>query len=341
MCKNLSSIHKEHYYWIDWMKSLGMYSIIAGHFFPKGHEYLYVFSVPLFFITSGFLSKIETDESVFWAKILHNLLLPCIVICIFMFLIDILKFIYLGTFDWEIIPMYVLNCIIGAQGENTEAGGLKLCWFVYTLILCKVINQYIGRNGILRVGFVSICLLIALWYDYMDFHLYNSIVNTSLAYPLFVAGGGGGKILYNSCYNRIVRIKPVWSILCTIICVILVYTIRWQNGAPWMYDNRFGENIILFFIGAFAGTILVFIISYYLQNKKLYLINVISEGTIIILGFQKLFIRLFKHFPTFYNEDLLKYLYAFIILVLFVPIIKLSERYFPILLGIRAKGKIK
>lgn len=45
--------------WCDWMKAIGMYFIVAGHFFPIGYKYIYVFNVPLFFILSGFLCKKE------------------------------------------------------------------------------------------------------------------------------------------------------------------------------------------------------------------------------------------------------------------------------------------
>ena len=46
---------KVHYLWVDWMKVLAMYFIIAGHLFVPGYKYIYVFSVPSFFILSGVL----------------------------------------------------------------------------------------------------------------------------------------------------------------------------------------------------------------------------------------------------------------------------------------------
>ena len=41
---------KEHLYWIDWMKVIGIYFIVLGHLFPIGNEYIYVFSVSLFLL---------------------------------------------------------------------------------------------------------------------------------------------------------------------------------------------------------------------------------------------------------------------------------------------------
>ena len=43
--------------WLDWMKVLAILSIIWGHFFSAGYEYLYVFSVQTFCVISGFLYK--------------------------------------------------------------------------------------------------------------------------------------------------------------------------------------------------------------------------------------------------------------------------------------------
>lgn len=51
--------------WIDWMKTLGIYFIIAGHCFGPGYKIVYAFSVPLFFVISGFLYKIESVFHVF------------------------------------------------------------------------------------------------------------------------------------------------------------------------------------------------------------------------------------------------------------------------------------
>lgn len=54
--------------WIDWMKSLGIYLIVLGHFYSVGEKFIYIFHVPLFFLISGILSKREEDDSIFWKK---------------------------------------------------------------------------------------------------------------------------------------------------------------------------------------------------------------------------------------------------------------------------------
>ena len=75
-----NNIKQQRIIWVDWMKVLGMYFIIAGHFFPTGYTYIYIFSVPLFFFLSGFLNKKEDNRFTFWRKILYNYLLPLFLI---------------------------------------------------------------------------------------------------------------------------------------------------------------------------------------------------------------------------------------------------------------------
>ena len=52
---------KERLVWLDWMKVWAILSIIWGHFFSTGHVYLYVFSVQVFCVISGFLYKKAPD----------------------------------------------------------------------------------------------------------------------------------------------------------------------------------------------------------------------------------------------------------------------------------------
>ena len=62
--------------YIDWMKIIGIYLVVAGHFFPIYNQYVYVVSAPLFFFISGFLSKIEKGSDL-CTKIVRNLVFRC------------------------------------------------------------------------------------------------------------------------------------------------------------------------------------------------------------------------------------------------------------------------
>lgn len=326
---------KVHYAWIDWMKVIGMYFIIAGHFFPVGYEYIYVFSVPLFFIISGFLSKVEDNNKIFWQKLFHNLVLPCIVLCLILHFIEIIIQLRANAFHANFIPAHLLNCILGFQGEQFEAGGLGIMWFIYTLILCKIINQYASHSCILQSTIVAACLTCAILYHIKDMHMYNAAINVSLAYPYFLVGGGY-KQHYKSNATRL--FVHYFIILVSLLIVILV---GYYNGAPWMYDNSYGKYIIPFYIGGMAGSLFIYKISCYLRGGRLIssFVGTISKGTIVVLGFHKLFIKLFERVPLFEERSIWCYFLALIILFLFYPIIILIEKFFPVVLGNRARKK--
>ena len=57
--------------WIDWMKTIGIYLVILGHFQSVLEKFIYIFHVPLFFIISGILCKKESCHNIFWNKILQ------------------------------------------------------------------------------------------------------------------------------------------------------------------------------------------------------------------------------------------------------------------------------
>lgn len=81
--------------WIDWLKVLGMYLIVVGHMFPPGNEFVYVFSVPLFFISSGFLTKREDSLRTFgqknYARLVEPALLWLIPIMLIYSVLDIIR----------------------------------------------------------------------------------------------------------------------------------------------------------------------------------------------------------------------------------------------------------
>ncbi len=326
---------QSHLYWIDWMKVIGMYFIIVGHIFPLGHQYIYVFSVPLFFFISGYLGHREDSVQVFWKKLFKNLILPCVIILIILHIERLLSQVRFGSFEWAYVPMHIKNCLFGDMALHTEAGGIGICWFIYTLALCKIIQQFVVKNTIVNIVVIIVGIIIAVFYNKNNLHLCNAFLNTTLAYP-FYAIGGGYKCLNIDKINR----KPWLMITGAIAGVIIVFVVGWYNGAPWMYDATYGKNIFLFFLGGLAGTFTMYVISYYLREIKPRSLMILSKGTIIILGFHQLFIRIYDNFPNYLHGVSLEYISALIILVLFIPIIQLSERYFPALLGLRANKHI-
>lgn len=99
-----------------------MYFIIVGHFFPSGNEFIYMFSVPLFFFISGYLTKSTDSTSLFYSKLYNNLILPLLLICLASYLIYIIT----TVFDGQIVCFthlyeYWKSVFLGNQGERTAS----------------------------------------------------------------------------------------------------------------------------------------------------------------------------------------------------------------------------
>lgn len=70
---------KERLNYIDYMKTSGIYLIVLGHMFPcPGTNFIYSFSVPLFFFISGFLFYQSDSFNTFLRKNFYSLIIPLI-----------------------------------------------------------------------------------------------------------------------------------------------------------------------------------------------------------------------------------------------------------------------
>ena len=322
-----NNIKQQRIIWVDWMKVLGMYFIIAGHFFPTGYTYIYIFSVPLFFFLSGFLNKKEDNRFTFWRKILYNYCLPLFLIRTIMYLWEWLTYsdTFLSIFQyWSFMFKGYQNC------NGT-------CWFIYTLILLRIIYQYIPKK--LHILLFVTFTITAIWLNSQNIHKNNAIINLTVAYqPFFL-----GYILQR--YKRLITsYKPSTRILFYMFTygLISVGICGRINGNVWLYSNGYGNYFLIYLWGIINGTILIYSISMLLNNLCQYAKQVIltlSIGNIVTLGFHPIFISLCNRHQV--HNLFFDYLLAFIILVLFYPIIVLCQYYCPLILGIYKRTQRK
>jgi len=117
-----------------------------------------------------------------------------------------------------------------------------------------------------------------------------------------------------------------------IVALALVYLCGEYNGYVWMYKNGFGDNFVLYVIGGVAGTIMLYVISLWLSRLPYrQMVLTLSKGSILIIGLHIIIVRRLTELPDrMWGEDLLL---SILILFGFVPIIRLAELFFPILLG--------
>ena len=311
--------------WIDWMKALGIYLIVLGHFYSVGEKFIYVFHVPLFFVISGFLNKKETDGQVFWKKLWYNLAVPMLIMATLNLIIHCILKLLNGSFEPIDLYWFVRNVLFGM------VSGYDALWFVYTLIFLKVLFQYCPS---LRL-FYSVTagmLVLAYLYNNLDLSGFpfflsqpNAVVNICTAFPFFALG-----VFLRNLKVVLNEWNQTMMLLSTFVCGMLVVSgCYYFNEYVAMYRCDYGSSILLFLLGGIAGSIMIFAFSKVL-GRDTKVVAIISKGTIIILGFHKLLIALTREF---FSESYYDIVFAAMIVMLFVPLIITTEKYFPLMAG--------
>jgi len=324
MANNSASIR---FPWIDWMKAIGMYFIVLGHFFTYGYKYIYVFSVPVFFLISGFLCKKETDFKLFWMKLWYNLMVPMLIICFLYFIFNSISVSVSHAFSFTRIKFYFVYSLLGFQSS------LGTLWFVYTLTLLKIIYQF-SSNRMTSVFILAVSLVGAYLFNNTNcihnhslLHNPNAISNVLVAYPFFIFGAFLRKFkgIMNN-YNHLPS-----QIIGFFICVLIIVICGYYNSEVWMHKVGYGNNIPLFLIGGIAGSTAIFLVSKVFSFHNVKSVLLISKGTIIILGFHVYLIWFVRGFLT--EPSIMDFILSLLILIVFIPLIRLSERYCPLIIG--------
>jgi len=313
---------KKRLFWIDWLKVIGIYFIVLGHFSSYFSDFIYIFNVPLFFIISGFLSKHE-DKSIFWKKLFFNLIVPMLIICAINYGISNIFAIFQNTATDPFLT-YAKWAIIGDWQK------LGTCWFIYTLVIIKIINWLARTTNlmiIISILFLTGAYMIRHYLSEVSFLTRpNSIIDVCTAFPFFTIG-----ILCKQINNYLSELKSKSTLITLFVVGLLLMVVCERfNSSNYMYMCVYGNNILLFLIGGFAGTSTIFSLSKMLHSKPNSIVT-LSKGTILILGFHPWFILWIRtHQPT---PSLFDFLFALLIVLFFIPIILFSEKYFPIILG--------
>ncbi|HAT62436.1 MAG TPA: hypothetical protein DCS83_07850 [Prevotella sp.] len=315
--------------WVDWMEAIAIFLIAYGNFLSGGRHMVYIFSIPLFFMISGFLSKKETDEKLFWKKLWRNLILPLLLISVLNYVFHSLFLIYQGTFRLTSLYKFPFRLLLGFYS------GVGMLWLVYTLVLLKIIAQHLPGNIFVRavifLFFPAAGVLIDQWNPFVYGHALvyssNSIINLSMAYPFFYLG----YVLrhWERPLNTFHSLKFEILLLIYSVCIVLIC--GKLNSGVEMDRNGYGSNIVLFLLGGVSGTVMVFLLSKWFNQVRLTAVRDISEGIILILGFHDYLILLFRRFFTM--SATLDLLYTLLILLVFIPVIRSAEKYLPWLVG--------
>lgn len=313
--------------WLDWMKVWAILSIIWGHFFSAGHVYLYVFSVQVFCVISGFLYKKSPDWTICIRKCFWQLFVPTVIMSVMMHLEAYFRCMVLGQ-QYDISWSWFFEWLL--LGHRWCMGP---CWYFYTLIVMRLIMQALPeKKWVYALLFVTLSAG-AICIHSTGVEISNANTNVLVCMPLFLIGVFLKPLrnFASNCHNYLIEL------LLFILATILIILCGNYNGYIWMYLIGFGNSFALFIIGGMAGTTALFVLSLWLSRLPYFtMAQTLSKGSLLIIGLHIIIVRRLTELPDrFWGEDLF---FAFLILISFIPIIRLTELFFPILLG---KGMAK
>jgi len=321
-----------------------MFFIIWGHLSPEYiKDCIYMFSVPSFFIISGFLFK-PLEWRLFLSKNIKGLIVPYLLLASSVIFFFALVKLFFGSFDALYFPQSFLCMLIGDQNGLGNGVGCQAMWFVYTLFITKVIANATYDKWWLRV-FICIASLAAVVYmKAKGIQVYSSFTNVLLAYPFFEFG-------FAVSHRYIAKLEDLPSLMNSrtpIIFLLLLgfaclYVMGLYNGMVQMYNADYGNSIILCLLGGVLGTILLAFVGILFNGIDVCdIIAIHSKGTIITLAWQIFFLFIIEQIASKFNIVHLhsvsfSFLLALCIFMAFVPIIRFVNRRLPILVGYRGR----
>lgn len=321
---NSREVSADRILWLDWMKVMAILSIIWGHFFSEGHLYLYVFSVQVFCVISGFLYKRYPNWIVCVKKCFWQLLIPTVIMSITMQLEAYLRSLALGqhyNISW---PWFFQWLLLGHRWC------MGPCWYFYSLIVMRLIMQALPeKKWVYTLLFVALSVG-AVYLRSTSVEISNANTNVLVCMPFFLIGLFLKPLRESASQLHDSAIEIVMFSL----SVILVILCGKYNGFVWMYLCEYGKYYVLYILGGLAGTLLLYTISLWLGRLPYHnMVLMLSKGSIIIIGLHIIIVRRLTELPDrLWCED---FVFSVLILLCFVPIVRLAELFFPFILGKR------
>lgn len=308
--------------WLDWMKVLAILSIIWGHFFSAGHVYLYVFSVQVFCVISGFLYKKSPDWKTCVRKCFWQLFIPTVIMSVIMQLEAYLRYFALGqhyNINWSWFFQWLL------LGHRWCMGP---CWYFYSLMVMRLIMQLLPEKKLINVLLFMFLSAGAIILNTTGIEVSNANTNVLVCMPFFIIG-----VFLKSFTPFVSQLRNnILEIALFVLSVVVIIICGNCNGLVWMYLCGYGNNFFLFILGGLAGTLLLFSVSLWLSRLPYRnMVQLLSQGSIIVVGLHIIIVRRLTELPDrMWGEDLMM---SLLVLFCFVPIIHLAKLFFPILLG--------
>lgn len=214
----------------DLAKGIGMICVIAGHMgMQYVNEFVYTFHMPLFFLISGYLLRIDRSAS-FVHKKARALLVPYLIAALVMMCINLLfpsLPLNLHNQVSGFLPVvgYWIKAILYGSGYYTNFFGIDLpfvgeIWFLLALFFGLLIVNFIGtrKNGWIIEGALAGAALWIARYGWLPFSLQSGAVAALFIHAGYVLSS---VLKENGPRQKLIL---VISLLCWIVSLYLAFT---------------------------------------------------------------------------------------------------------------------
>jgi acyltransferase len=330
----------ERQYWVDAAKSIGIYLIVFGHLpaIVSSHtpasdflvSFLWTFHVPLFFFISGFLNK-SSPPGALLKRLTFRLVIPYILI----YLITVLLVVALGDRFYVATVNTVGEMLLGILwGTKSYEGFVNVVlWFLPALVIVELIfNLLIQKSKWLYIPFLVTSIY---FYQTGKYDLFLSIDLALLGLNYFLIG------IYARKYKLIQFFREVslWILVLAFIVLLALTSLFAYYGNVWYTGSFYLTSLV----GGAIGIAMVISLSVLIERitKQQNLVVFISSNT--------LFIFCFHMFSNSFSVELMKKtgfqesvkispITALLSILILIPFILLTRRFFPLMLGGRKKS---
>ena len=254
---------------IDVAKGLGMLFIMWGHIMRYGisNHRVYVFHIPLFFFLSGLVFSYDRygDFKTFLKRKFHTLLVPYFFYSVVTWAIwAAYSYITHSEVDSYWMPLLQTFIAQGSAGFLVHNGTL---WFVTCLFVVECLYWLIGRLPIgVRIAVLVICAALGVFMSTykgpVDFRLLPWNIEVAFMAIVFYAGGVLVKNKWSlELVNNGIKTHTLLSIILSALLAFVVYIVAVVNGKVSMGHADPGNYPVLFYVGAFCGIAMVYIVS--------------------------------------------------------------------------------
>jgi acyltransferase len=279
-------------YWLDIAKGITILLMVLGHTSIPSilSNFIWAFHMPLFFIVSGWTTNWGRSDFIgFTKKKISTLFVPFLVYSLVVLLIQISQ-------GWVVFNHWIYN------GWVSYA-----LWFIPVLFLASLFVKLIYgiKNGYLLLGCAFMLAGIGGILSLYKIQLPWTLSSVPFATFLIVVGTEFKR------FNSIIADSKLWHIL-------LLFLVTAGISHFWRLDLCF--NSILPFlpltIGAIAGTMMVFMISSWIDKHFKYLsivLQKVGKETYLIVAFSQIIIILLNEYSSL--NAVLKYSFLLLSLV--------------------------